>query len=268
MLPKYLYHYTKLESFLSIWKSQTLLFSSSKTTNDIFERQKIIGANYAQLPIIGKPKTEQEVLRNFMRQLFKRIYEYRQISLAVASNSLPKGYDIPMMWGQYARWRKTKRSKWQDGVCIELDTEKLKLSKSTYNYKQVKYTNDLPTVDFDGFDFVKGSIDEFIKKHINDLFFKKHKSWSYEREFRIITNDTNVKFLSIDGAISGIYVPQYDSETMQAVEEAVGDDNLLWYLINSYAKGERRLSRFNVHEHREFEQGKKCNIPFTSILNQ
>lgn len=266
MLPKFLYHYTKLESFLKIWETQTLLFCSYKTTNDIFDRQKIIGANYAQLPVIGKPKTEQELLSNFMRTLFKRIYEYRQISLTIGSNSLPKGYDIPMMWGHYGRWRKNKRSKWQDGVCIELNTEKLQLSGLNCYFKRVNYTNDLPTINFDGFDFVNGTIDEFILKHLNNLFFKKHKSWSYEREFRVITNKNDVKSLSIDGAISGIYVPQYDGETMRAVEEVVGDDSLLWYLINNYAKGERRLSRFNVHERREFEQGKRRNIPLTSIL--
>lgn len=262
-VPKKVYHYTKLESFLKIWETKSLLFSDVKPLNDIFERNKIITVDKATLPVIGKPKTELELVEIFMRQFYKTLNNYRQISLTIGQETMiPRGYDIPMMWGQYARWRKNKRSKWQDGVCIELNTDMLDLENPSFYCRKVTYTNRIHQVSFDGYNFVKNSIETFIDAHLKDLFFVKHSSWKAEKEFRIVTNDTQFKFLSIEGAISGIYVPNYDSETMAAVEDAVKEDRLLFFFINSYAKNVRRLSRYNVHEFREFEKGKK-HFPFS-----
>lgn len=263
--PELVYHYTSLESFLKIWESQSLLFGCTRHLNDIFERNKIITTSGQSLPIIGTAKAEIERIQKFTKLFWEALYNYRQISLTCGyRKKLPKGYDIPMMWGHYARSRKTKRSKWQDGVCIELDFGKLNLANIECFSRRVIYTENIPPISLDDYNFITGSIDDYIIKHIKDLFFIKHNSWKPEREYRIITNDPNVQSLSIANAITGIYVPENESKTMRAVESVVGDDQMLFYLSNSCAQGRRRLSCYNVHKMREYEQGKRRYVKPTN----
>lgn len=257
-VPEVVYHYTSLESFIKIWESQSLLFGSTKHLNDIFERNKIIMTSGQTLPVIGTSKTEVERIRRFTKLFYDTLYNYRQISLTLGqSKKTPKGYDIPMMWGHYARSRKTKNSLWQDGVCIELDFEKLNIANLACISRKVIYTDNIPPISLDDYNFMTGTIDDYIVKHVKELFFVKHSSWKPEREYRIITNDSSLQSLSIKNAITGIYVPEYESKTMKSVESIVGSDQILYYLNNSFVHGKRRLSRYNVHIIREYEQGKR-----------
>ena len=119
-----LYHFTTLESFTKIWVTKTLKFSVYKNLNDSFEVNKYIDALYPHY----------ESFDNFYTILSK----YKQISFAMDSDE--EGYKSPMMWGHYAHN--------ENGVCIELDSEKLKLEEEIILGK-VEYDYKVPFIPFD-----------------------------------------------------------------------------------------------------------------------
>ena len=118
-----LYHYTTFASFCSIWESKTLSFSYSKNTNDYFEREKSFV--YSQGEFAKKEKVwgylSFETIRNLVTA---ELEKYSKISFCLDYSKKIPGYASPMMWGQYAR-SKDDDGKWQDGVCLELDSEML-----------------------------------------------------------------------------------------------------------------------------------------------
>ena len=110
-----LYHYTKKSSFEKIWNSKTLKFSSSRKTNDIFEKSKIISVPNCPPGFLDKSGKS-----SFIKDFYDILFSYNQISLTMDYSETEKGYTSPMMWGHYGNYLK--------GVCIELDSNKLDLN--------------------------------------------------------------------------------------------------------------------------------------------
>ena len=131
-----LYHYTTLNNFFSIWESKVLRFSYSKNTNDFFEREKTYVVGLDTFSYKGEPLS-RTLFKEFNKGVGEELNRYRQVSFCLDySRNLP-GYASPMMWGQYARSRDEER-KWQNGVCLALNSEKIARPSTLFFERKVK----------------------------------------------------------------------------------------------------------------------------------
>ena len=145
---------------------------------------------------------------------------YKQISLTMDYRDC-LGCLSPMMWGQYADNG--------NGVCIELDYDKLIHPKGTIWANRVIYKKLHPQVTIDAETIIDSSLhDKFIIKNRNVIFFKKHKHWRNENEFRLVSNDCT--YVDISNAIVAIYVNNFNSHTAYVVRKIVADDHKVKYL--------------------------------------
>ena len=115
-----LYHYTTFANFCSIWIQQKLRFSEWTNCNDLYERDKVYNLTQQSREHNGI-KFSLEVFRQFKKNVFEEVERYKQVSFCLDYKDI-KGYASPMMWGHYAR--DYQRS----GVCIEIDSLKIKSS--------------------------------------------------------------------------------------------------------------------------------------------
>ena len=178
-----LYHTTSLNSFMLIWAKKRLKFAQLTGVNDMKEKISLI--NHQSPQLLPMLYAFQDVRK-----------AYKQISFTMDFNSLIKGYASPLIWGVYG-----DRS---NGVCIELDYEKLLLSANCFSgiveYKdrlinRIEIPKDVVTIN---------GLKAFIREHQKELFFVKEKCWEYENEYRIIS-DTD-EYLDISNAITAVYV--------------------------------------------------------------
>lgn len=211
-----LYHYTKLVNFESIWNSMSIWFSEYKQSNDYFERHKFIVCNTN----LSNPKI-------MLNRIYNEIRMYKQISFCKDYEDGTKGYASPMMWGQYARSKKSEE--WQDGVCLELDSTKFKTKSGFFFYNAIKYSPQIVPQNMGDFDFTQNDvITKFIDTNKNLLFFTKHKHWEHENEYRFISKDC--KEIDISDAITGVYVLDKDSATMEKVEKFVHNSTNVYFV--------------------------------------
>lgn len=198
-----IYHTTSLHSFMLIWAKKRLRFSPLTGVNDIKEIDvSIINENPRLLPML------------FAMQDVRKAY--KQISFTMDFDSAIKGYASPLIWGIYGDKN--------NGVCIELDYDKLKLPTSCFcgivEYKEnakgrIELPKDIATVN---------SLKSFIQTHQKELFFVKDKCWEHENEYRIIC-DTD-EYLDIADAITSVYVANIDGLTFEIVDELLKDTNI------------------------------------------
>jgi len=238
-----LYHYTTIEAFAKIWVSKQLRFSESKNTNDLFEKRKTWEFVCGILPA-GDDKNIMEAFEIFGKAFSDILTKYKQISFTRDYRSL-SGYKSSMMWGQYAHN--------ENGVCIEFDSDKFHFPPNVYRSK-VFYSYHVPTIRFDkdrAF-LDKAYMQQFVKVNRKSIFFTKHKHWEHENEFRVITNQH--EFLSIDGAITKVYV--YDSKSIntRVVEHIINDQVPIDYLYISHYNGDRNIGCDSLKAKRELDK--------------
>lgn len=222
-----LYHYTSLGAFQKIWNEKRLLFSESKTTNDIFERHKSLRINGAFISECIRTASEKQ-FRDFVDEVFSEIESYKQISLCVDYEDGLKGYASPMMWGQYARQKNLKKE-WVDGVCIELDDSKIEWPSECFYKGKVAYDYDIPMPVLAGIDITSSdAVNRYIEQNQSLLFFSKHMHWSHESEYRLVCKGKDD--IDISKAIIGIYVLDKDSLAFKKVEKLVDDKSLVYFL--------------------------------------
>lgn len=222
-----LFHYTSLDAFKNIWKEKRLLFSESKTTNDIFERHKSLRINGAFISECLKTASEKQ-FREFINNVFSEIEGYKQISLCTNYEDGLKGFASPMMWGQYAR-KKNSENEWIDGVCIELDDSEIEWPSKFFYRGKVEYGYDIPMPVFAGIDITASdAVNTYIEKNRSLLFFSKHMHWSHESEYRLVCKGEDS--IDISKAIKGIYVLDKDSLAFNEIEKLVDNESLVYFL--------------------------------------
>jgi hypothetical protein len=222
-----LYHYTSLVAFQNIWKEKRLNFSECKTTNDAFERSKSLRINGTFISECMKVASEEEIKR-FINAIFSEIESYKQISLCVDYNNELKGFASPMMWGQYARSKNT-RNKWIDGVCIELDDDKITCPSENFYRGKVNYDYKVPVPVLDGVNITSpNAVNTYIDKNQSLLFFSKHIHWEHENEYRLVCKGQDS--IDVSNAITGIYVLEKDSLAFKKVIKIVDDESLVFFL--------------------------------------
>lgn len=223
-----LYHFTTLESFTKIWVTKTLKFSVYKNLNDSFEVNKYIDSLYA--------------LDKSSEKFFTILSKYKQISFAMDADE--EGYKSPMMWGHYAHN--------ENGVCIELDSEKLKIDENMFLGK-VEYDYNIPFISFDKRMLLEEpEIDSYIKDYQRDIFFIKHKHWEHENEYRIISKSEDK--LSIDGAITKIYAYNKSGVNTKVIKHLVRDEVEVRFLIASQQSGGRRIGSVSLNAFEKFNE--------------
>ena len=204
---KKLYHFTSFDTFVRIWLSKKLKFSSILNVNDIQESMKGISiSNPSHLPV--------------MFAFQDLITQYKQISFSLDQDSSIKGYMNTMMWGYYADKAR--------GVCVEFDYNKLTIPENVLrglvNYQDIpQQRTDIP----DSITTIK-ELKVYIASEQNNLFFIKQTGWSGENEYRLVCN--TLDFLDIDGAIDCVYLTSYDSDECKMVEQLVQDKVAVKYI--------------------------------------
>ena len=222
-----LYHYTKKSSFEKIWDNKTLKFSDATRTNDIFERSKLVNISSFAPGFIDKSGKSI-----FMNLFYKVLSNYQQISLSMDYDAL-RGCLSPMMWGHYGDNT--------NGVCIELESERLNLSRDVLWHNKVEYLESIPFIDFGNQHFNDtDDIKSFIENNIANFFFKKHIHWKAENEYRIISNVHD--YLSIENAITAIYLTNVKGQTFQTVKRLVQTEVPIYRIIQSTLGGYNHLS--------------------------
>ncbi len=191
---QHLYHFTSFDSFVKIWLSQELLFTDVRKVNDLIEQTiqwNII--NPQQIPLL--PAIDEGRCM------------YKQISLTMDYGNNFKGCMSSLMWGHYAD--KT------NGVCIELDFDKLQLTNDCLHAPIVYVNNVSTTIDVPPNLRTRNDVDQWLITNQSRLFFTKQNSWKGENEYRIVSNSKRA--LSIADAISAIYVAKAGSDTCKFV---------------------------------------------------
>lgn len=196
-----LYHYTSFNTFLKIWHTKTLLFQPFYNVNDRLERSKFV-----KIPDFSNESKSQ------LNKLDIQLASYRQISLLTDYSETIKGFMSSMMWGHYGDKG--------NGVCIELDYDKLNLLDQTIIKNKVDYSIEIkaPTLK------KEDDILNFIDTHIDYFFFQKTKEWEGENEYRLVSRIQTE--LDISNAISAVYMFEYKRPETQTVLQLVGEDIL------------------------------------------
>lgn len=197
------YHTTSLNSFMLIWAKKRLKFAPITGLNDMLETALSISHESPQL-----------LPMQFAMQDVRKAY--KQISFTMDFDSSIKGYASSLIWGVYGDKN--------NGVCIELDYDKIKLPAKCFcdivEYKdtikcQIEIPKDVVTVN---------SLKSFIQAHQKELFFVKDKCWEHENEYRIISDVD--EYLDIADAITSIYVANLDGMTFEIVDELLKNTNI------------------------------------------
>ena len=181
-----LYHYTNMSSLAKILENKSLLYGKLPRMNDINERQKEVYIDY-----MNAAEFSAQVFSDISRNL----KHLGQISLTKDSQQ-QRGFDIPAMWGHYARSG--------NGACIVLDRNKIieRCKETGCIYGEVEYKDSVDPITYKLDDGVL--VHDFLKSQSHDLFFTKTRDWSYEQEFRILRIDEGSPSMIIDKCIIAI----------------------------------------------------------------
>lgn len=251
-----LYHYTKIDNFEKIWDSKTIRFAPAETTNDFFERFKTFVLTQNTFLYKGK-QLDRKLFNRFDKKIWAELSKYRQVSFSYDYDDGLKGYASPMMWGQYA-WSKNGET-WQNGVCIAIDSDKIKVPSFVFPPNKVFYKSILETPIVENIDYSKDDAAAFfVERNINAYFFTKHKHWEHENEYRYICKQEGA--LDISKAITEIYVLWDDNTPLEKIQLIVGDDSLIRLLaLNDFEITEKEpYSLKEIHELQE--SMKQCDM--------
>lgn len=242
-----LYHYTSIENFKKIWDSKSLIFALAETTNDFFERFKTFVLTQNTFMCDGK-QLDRSRFDHFDEKIRSELSKYRQVSFSYDYEDGMKGYASPMMWGQYA-WHK-KGEEWLNGVCIAIDSDKIKRPLLVHSDK-VRYSFTLEPPIVDNIDYTKEDAAAlFVERNMKNYFFTKHKHWEHENEYRFICKQEAV--LDISEAITGVYTLFDNNTPLDEIENVVKNSSLVRLLaLNDFKSQSEPYSLKDIHELQE-----------------
>ena len=191
-----LYHYTTFATFIDyILPTKKLKFGMLKNAND----PKEFCQSFTWKPGFASNLSKEK--REHSDELFFKEWEkFEYISFCLSSNT-NQGYCVPSMWTHYGEKH--------NGVCIEIDTEKLNEKEYMFS-NPVEYVGEISKVVYSDTPMDDELINSYKKHFIENkmpFFFQKHKCWEYEQEYRIINynNTSNDCFLDISDAMTAVY---------------------------------------------------------------
>lgn len=250
-IPMRLFHYTTIDAFLKIWTSKQLRFSSNLNLNDPFEKHKGYDIPW-----------EKDDFRTFIQEAkqFDKVYSgilssYQQISFTKnLSSKIADGFSSPAMWGHYAHN--------ENGVCIEIDSEKLPKIPNIIKKRSVLYTKYVPVISYHiPMILEEIEIDKIIQQHIKELFFTKHIDWKYEREYRIIAKADGELFLPLNDSILSVTVYDFAGINTDIIERIIQDEVPIYGLHKGSTDGKRQLDRIDLKRYRRVMSGEHPQKP-------
>lgn len=165
---KHVFHFTRFESALKILATKSLQFGFFNDMNDIAEVKKdVYGLISSDL-------------------ILNELSLYQSISLTKDKRT-NRGFYIDPLWGHYAQKG--------NGVCFVFDINRLKLNVNNQfgekaTIKPIKYISKCSNAIYTDGD-TEEATKEYIKEHIDEIFFTKSKDWRYEQEIRIVVKADN-----------------------------------------------------------------------------
>ena len=192
-----LYHYTSCDKACKILESMSLKPSRFVNLNDLNEaRLEHLNCNIDIIPYININKR----IRN---NCFVLCFCRDNLNKRIGRNASMFGTNHPAMWAHYANNN--------SGICIVIDKKRF-ISKNKdifnkhkcwYRFCDVSYKEYIDSQDII---YHNEPIDEFINKNSKELFFTKHKDWSYEKEHRLLIHSKTIAkqedfLLNIEGCI-------------------------------------------------------------------
>ena len=211
-------HYTTLDACCEhIVPSGKIRFSPIARSNDPLENRKVIlGAYHDENKGITTAKLQQEFSRIALHQT--KILCFTDVQ---NSKKLDYCFNRPRMWAQYG-------DKHRGVALIFRKSEICKLVNAQFVNS---YCNSISYANFPGLspfihktDFradSRSTMEDYVKSHVETLFFRKHPDWGAEFEFRSIlinSTHTNYEFLDFGESLLGIVL---GCETPDAYVEAV-----------------------------------------------
>lgn len=176
------------------------------------------------------------------------IRRVKQISFCrnKASNGAVKKYDYesmgflkPRMWDQYGESYK--------GVCLVFSADQFNL-KPDFKYGNVEYVEYKSLSPLNWFRIDENAMEstsadsyqESFRKSVEKFFFRKHKDYINEDEFRVINySDTEYEYIDITKAIKGMIVSDVDITEFEcaALKKYSKELNIPMYLISWKSNG-------------------------------
>jgi hypothetical protein len=167
-----LFHYTKAENAIGIFKSKTFKFSDLHNTNDPFEK--------LQNRVDFNADTKQEYVT-----YWEGLCDFFNLEVSIACFGEYDGKVSPSekwtMWAHYGEKHQ--------GVCLVFDKTKLlfEVEKQTKDYLPNKINYNLKTLYLTyNEEILKIPYKKFLNDFGSYLLFSKHIDWSCENEFRIV----------------------------------------------------------------------------------
>ncbi len=228
-----LYHYTKFEPFVSyILPELKLRFNPFSECNDPFE--------FNISCILDVTQFTHMHYREIAKAYEMELNEYKFICFCKDKDNLyPDGYKLPTMWAHYGQNH--------EGICIEIDSEKLDYSrfvpgsiiKESVNYSKENSFNTINS--YFPFQNIGETIEEYIQRGIKSSvkawettsLFTKLPDWQIENEYRIVhkSSDPKSEFLYISEAVTAIFLGvrassrKQDSEKLKILEKLIDEKN-------------------------------------------
>lgn len=256
---KYVYHYTRLETFLErILPTSKLRLGLFLNTNDPRE-SKVWHFGYSYMV---KPDFPIELLGIAASHEIKKGTKLLCLSMDKPGKRTSlfygRGHQRPRMWAQYADNHR--------GVCLVFDREKLiETAKAELGAKGNLYIEPVHYGDKD--EIIVGpeysincdncleiGVPTFVEKQVQSYyqhyFFRKHVDWQHEHEFRILLRNQieEPEFVSISNSIKAVFLGADFPKVYEAIvlnyctEFQVSVGKMEWWngmpTVNSYLKYE------------------------------
>lgn len=264
-IPKHIYKYEPFTTqSLQNLKAQSLYFSSPLNFNDPYDCALSTAVNeptedeinefkksYSMredipLNIRSKFQTAEtsqlkENLVNGAEAILKKHAESFIKEKGVCCFSEKK--DDLLMWSHYG-------SKYK-GFCLEFSTE----FEPFLKMRAVRYTEIMPKID---------TINAMLNDDfggILDLFYTKSKSWSYEKEWRIIHHHADTLFTYPANALKSIYFgPDIDQQSLEIICLIISGQNSRVKFWRGSRSQERFAVEFEEFSYVSFNEANKSNL--------
>ena len=234
---KYLYHFTKRETFIeNILPKLELKLSSLNETNDLVENKLLIKNLIVNgINVIG--------VYNYMNLRQEIHYLLKEVCKICCFSG---DYNLPRMWATYGDRNK--------GVCLRIDYEGFckenKLKRNNSYLKKVVYKSKLNYEEMNSLSNNNESnhrltVLKFIRKNIKVIFFTKQKDWISECEIRYLTLDKK-DYCSIIESLDGIILgEEFEDKYLPSILYQL-ETKIEFFKIQALSNGYLNLNKINV----------------------
>ena len=215
-VPRYIYKYMSLESFIEMVTQQTLYFATPIIYNDPFDTKvDIIYESTLEKKkdfwkTFGREDDFADRMEEVPNPILKTMIDeaYTDVLSKFRVCCFCQGFDNILMWSHYSNMHK--------GVCVKFDRAKDELFNDVM---PISYNEQLPK-----YNLVEGTLED-----VRRTIYIKSKDWEYEKEMRIVKHiqqgvDNKVKFKkkALCEVILGCRFPEYKKLAVQAIIKKYG----------------------------------------------